>query len=51
MKAVLDWAKQNVKATVTLAAFGVALTVGWAKGCVVDVSPEAPVAVEAPAAE
>jgi len=44
MEKVLEFVKQHVKVTVTVVVLGVALTVGWAQGCTVDVEP-APVAV------
>lgn len=50
MDKVLEFVKQNVKVAVTVVLFGVAVTVGWAKGCTVDVGtdPVPAVVVEAP---
>lgn len=39
MDKFLEFVKQNVKATVTVVVLGIALTVGWAQGCVVEVEP------------
>lgn len=51
MDKVLAFLKDNVKASVTVVVLGLGLTVGWAKGCTVDVKTEAPAAqVAAPAA-
>jgi predicted negative regulator of RcsB-dependent stress response len=45
MDKVLEYLKEHVKVTVTVVVLGLALTVGWAKGCVAQVG-SAPVAVE-----
>ena len=50
MKKVWEVIKNNVKVSVTIAAVGAALTLGFsAKGCDVAVAPDAPVAAPAPA--
>ena len=48
----LQFVKENVKVSVTVVALGMALTLGYAKGCSVDVKQEKPVAapVTVPAA-
>lgn len=47
---IVKYAKDNVKVMVTVIVFGVAITLGWAKGCTVDVdSAPAASVVEVPA--
>lgn len=48
MQKVLEFLNNHVKVSVAVVAFGIAVTLGWAKGCTVDVSPEAPAAVVVP---
>lgn len=37
---IVKWAKDNVKIVVTVAVLGVAVTLGWAKGCTFGVAPD-----------
>lgn len=51
MEKIIEVAKNNVKIVVTVSALGLAVTFGWAKGCVLEAAPETPAAtaVSAPA--
>jgi hypothetical protein len=47
MNKVMELAKNNLKVVITVAVLGLTVTLGWAKGCTIDLGAEPPT-VDAP---